>query len=60
MVECYVTTVEEHLRKVISMHWRNWGETLPSLFWLDATSMVFRRELQLPCDLLFEAPLDKE
>jgi hypothetical protein len=71
MVERYVKTVEEHRRKVISMHHRDWDEWLP-IFLLSyrasthettgtkPTSMVFRRELHLPCDLLFGAPHNKE
>jgi hypothetical protein len=29
MVERYVKTIEEHLRKVVSMHQRDWDERLP-------------------------------
>jgi hypothetical protein len=71
MVEIYVKTIEEHLRKVVSTHQRDWDERLP-IFLLayrasthDTTgitpaNMVFGRELRLPCDLLFGAPPDKE
>jgi hypothetical protein len=71
MVERYIKTVEEHLRKVVASHQRDWDERL-SLFLLayrasihDTTGstpacLVFGRELRLPCDLLFGAPLDKE
>jgi hypothetical protein len=59
--------LEEHLTKVDSMHQREWDEGLP-IFLLayrpstDETrgttpgSMVFRRELHLPYDLLFGVP----
>jgi hypothetical protein len=30
MVECYVNTVQEHMRKVIWMHYRDWNKKLPS------------------------------
>jgi hypothetical protein len=71
MVERYIKTIEEHLRKVVASHQRDWDETLP-LFLLayrasthDTTSLtpaslVFGRELRLPCDLLFGAPPDRE
>jgi hypothetical protein len=71
MGERYVKTIEEHLRKVVSTHQRDWDERLP-IFLLacrasthDTTGMtpaniVFGRELRLPCDLLFGAPPDKE
>jgi hypothetical protein len=67
MVERYVKTIEEHLRKVVSTHQKDWDERLP-IFLLayrasthDTTgmtpaNMVFGRELRLPCDLLFGAP----
>jgi transposase InsO family protein len=29
MVECYIKTVEKHLRKVITTHQRDWDATLP-------------------------------
>jgi hypothetical protein len=71
MVERYVKTVEEHLRKVVSIHQRDWDERLP-IFLLayrasthettgvTPANMVFGRELRLPCDLMFGAPPDKE
>jgi len=71
MVERYVKTIEEHLRKVVSTHQRDWDERLP-IFLLDyrasthettgvtPATMVFGRELRLPCDLMFGAPPDKE
>jgi hypothetical protein len=70
MVRRYVKTVEEHLRKVVSAHQRDWDERIP-IFLLayrsihEATvatpaSMMFGRELLLPFDLLFGAPPDKE
>jgi hypothetical protein len=71
MVEIYVKIVEEHQRKVILMHQREWDEK-PPLFLLAhralthknigtmPASMVFGRQLSLPCDLLFGALPDKE
>jgi hypothetical protein len=70
MVERYIKTIEEHLRKVVASRQRDWDEGLP-LFLLayrastrDTTgltpaSLVFGRELRLPCDLCFEVPPDK-
>ncbi|XP_033607654.1 uncharacterized protein LOC117282386 [Cryptotermes secundus] len=70
-VERYVKTIEEHLRKIVASHQRDWDERLP-LFLLayrasihDTTgltpaSLVFGRELRLPCDLLFGVPPGKE
>jgi hypothetical protein len=70
MVERYVTTVEEHLRKVVSAYQRDWDEKLP-IFLLahtarthedkgvTPTSMVFGRELRRP-DTLFGVIPDKE
>jgi hypothetical protein len=71
MVERYIKTVEEHLQKVVASHQRDWDERL-HLFLpaygasthettgLTPASLVFGRELRLPCDLLFGAPPDKE
>jgi hypothetical protein len=71
MVEHYIKMIEEHLRKVIASHQRDWDEGLP-LFLLayrtsthDATgltpaSLVFGPELRLLCNLLFGVPRDKE
>jgi hypothetical protein len=70
MVERYVKAVEEHPRKIVS-HWRYWDERLPTFLLayktsthdttgMTSTSMVFRREICLPCDLLFGAsPLSR-
>ncbi|PNF24989.1 hypothetical protein B7P43_G08361 [Cryptotermes secundus] len=71
MVERYVKTIEEHLRKVVSSHQRDWDERLPLFLLayrasthnttgLTPAGLVFGRELRLPCDLLFGAPPDKE
>jgi hypothetical protein len=71
MVERYVKTAEEHLRKVVSTHQRDWDERLPIflLAYRESThettgmtpaNMVFGSELRLPCDFLFGAPTDKE
>jgi hypothetical protein len=71
MVERYVKTVEEHLRKVVSTHQQDWEERLPIflLAYRAAThettgvtpaGMVFGRELHLPCDLMFGVPPDRE
>jgi predicted metal-dependent hydrolase len=71
MVEHYVKTVDEHLRKMVSTNQRDWNGRLPT-FLLACRALshetmgtmpanvVFGRELCLPCDLLFGAPLDKE
>jgi hypothetical protein len=71
MVERYIKTIEEHLRKVVASHQRDWDERVP-LFLLayrasthDTTGLtpaklMFGRELRLPCDLLFGVPPDKE
>jgi hypothetical protein len=66
-----VKTVEEHLRKVVSTHQRDWDERLPIFLRayrssthdttdMTPANMIFGRELCLPCDLLFGAPPDKE
>jgi transposase InsO family protein len=67
MLERYMKTVEQHLRKVVASHQRDWDERLP-IFLLtysasthDTTGinparLVFGREHHLPCDLLFGAP----
>jgi hypothetical protein len=71
MVERYVKTVDELLRKVVSTHQRDWDERLPIFLLayhasthkttgMTPANMVFGRELHLPCDLLFGAPPDKE
>jgi hypothetical protein len=71
MVERYIKTVEEHLRKVVASYQRDWDERL-HLFLLayrasthetaglTPASLVFGRELRLLCDLLFGAPPDRE
>jgi hypothetical protein len=64
-------TVEEHLRKVVVSHQRDWDAKLPifllayrpsthDTMGLTPPNLVFRRELHLPCDLLFGAPPDME
>jgi transposase InsO family protein len=71
MVERYIKTVDEHLRNVFALHQRNLDTRLPifllayrastrDTMGLTLASRVFGRELRLPCDLLFGAPLDKE
>jgi hypothetical protein len=71
MFEHYVKTVKEHLRMVVSTHQRDWdGRLLVFLLTYRAAthettsvtpaSMVFERELHLPCDLMFRAPPDRE
>jgi transposase InsO family protein len=70
MVERYMKTIEEHLRKVVSTHQRDWDERLPIFLLayqasthettgMTPAKMVFRRELRLPCDPMFGAPPDK-
>jgi hypothetical protein len=71
MVERYVKTDEEHPRKVITTHLKDWDEKLPIFLLAYAasthettgmmpTSMVFGRELSLPYDLFIRAPPNKE
>jgi hypothetical protein len=71
MVGRYIKTVEEHLRNVVASHQREWDERLPLVLLvyrpsthdptgLAPVSLVFGRELRLPCDLLFGARPDKE
>jgi hypothetical protein len=69
MVEQYMKTFKEHLRKVISSHQSNWDDRLPPFLLAyrasthktkgtTPTSMVLGRELHLSCNLLSEAPPD--
>jgi hypothetical protein len=71
MVERYIKTAEEILRKVVASHQRDWDARLLILFLayrasthnttrLSPSSLVFGRELRLPCDLLFETCPNKE
>jgi hypothetical protein len=71
MVEHYIKTVEEHLRKVVASHQRDWEERLPlfllayrastyDTMGLTPARLVFRQELRLYCDLLFGVRPDKE
>jgi hypothetical protein len=71
MVERYIKTVEEHLRKVVASHQREWDARLPifllayrasthDTLGLTPASLMFGGELQLPCDPLFGTPPDKE
>ena len=71
MVERYVRTIEEQLRRVVFSNQRDWEERLP-LFLLayrasthettgvKPANLVFGRELRLPCDLMFEAPQTRD
>jgi hypothetical protein len=65
-VEHYVRTVKEHLQKVFASRQMDWDSEIihlsPCLQSMGFTpgSQVFRRELQLPCDLLFWTPPDKK
>jgi hypothetical protein len=67
MVEQCVKTVEEHLRKVILTHQKDWDERMHNFLLtyktqnhkttgMTPTSMMFRRELYLPCNLLLWLP----
>jgi hypothetical protein len=67
MVESYIKTVSEDLRKVVASHERDWDARLPIFLLaykasthdttgLTPASLVFGRELRLPYDLLFGAP----
>jgi hypothetical protein len=71
MVERYIKTIEEHLRKVVASHQKDWDARLPIFLLayrasthdtkgLTSANLVFGRELRLPSDLLFGAPPDKE
>jgi hypothetical protein len=71
MVERCIKTVEEHLRKVVASHQRDWDERLPLFLLtyrasthdtkgLTPARLLFGRELRRLCDLLFGAPPDKE
>jgi transposase InsO family protein len=71
MVERYIKTVEEQLRKVIASNQKDWDAMLPLFllaYWAsmhDTTgftpaSLLFGRELRLPSNLLFRTPPDKE
>jgi hypothetical protein len=71
IVEHYVKTLEEPLGKVIVMHNRYWDNRLLLLLLANKASthettgimlisMIFGRNLCLPCDLLFGLPRDKE
>jgi hypothetical protein len=71
IVDRYVKTIEEHLRKVVASNQRDWDKKWPLFLiayrasthdttGLTPASLVFRRELRLPCDLLFGVPPDKE
>jgi hypothetical protein len=71
MVEHYNKTIEEHLGKVVASHQRNWDERLHlfllayrasthDTMGLTPASLVFGRELRLPCDLLCGVPPNKE
>jgi hypothetical protein len=71
MVERYVKTIEEHLRKIVTSNQKDWDEKLP-LFLLayrasthDTTeltpaSLVFGRELRLSRDQRFGVAPDKK
>jgi hypothetical protein len=71
MVERYIKTIEEHLRKVVASHQWDWDERLPLYLLayrasthdttgLTPASLVFGRELRLTCDLLFGVHPDKK
>ncbi|PNF27179.1 hypothetical protein B7P43_G07850 [Cryptotermes secundus] len=66
MVERYIKTIEEHLRKFVASHQRDRDERLPLFLLayrtsihdttgLNPASLVFGRELRLPCGLLVAA-----
>jgi hypothetical protein len=71
MVERYIKTIEEHLRKVVASHQKDWDARLPIFLLayrasthdttgLTPANLMFGRELRLPGDLLLGAPPDKE
>jgi hypothetical protein len=66
-----VKTIEEHLRKVVASHQRDWDMRLPifllayrasthGTMGLTPANLTCGRDLRLPCDLLFESPPDKK
>jgi hypothetical protein len=71
MVERYIKTVEEHPRKVVPSNQRNWvtrllifllayKASINDTIGLIPASLVFRRELRLPRELLFGKTPNKE
>jgi hypothetical protein len=71
MVKRYIKTAEEHLRKVVASHQRDWDERLPLFLLAYRTSihdttcsrpgiLMFGLELRLHCHLLSGAPSEKE
>jgi hypothetical protein len=70
-MERYVRTVEEHLRKFVVLHKRNWDARQPIFLHayrvfthdtagLTAANLIFGRELRLPSDQLFGVSSNKE
>jgi hypothetical protein len=70
MMERFIKTVEEHIRKVVASHQRDWDARLPIFFLayrssthdttgLTLARLVFGRALRLTCDLLSGAPPTK-
>ena len=55
MVERYVRTIEEHLRKVVSGNKRDWDERLP-LFLLAYWAATYKTTGVTPANLVFGAP----
>jgi hypothetical protein len=71
MVEHYIKTIKEHLRKFVASQQRDWDNRLPLFLLayrasthdtpgLTPASLVFGRGLRLPCNLLFGVTPDKE
>jgi hypothetical protein len=67
IVERSIRTAEQHIRKVVASHQRDFDARLPILLHayrssthdttgLTPGSLAFGRELRVPCDLLFVAP----
>ena len=52
MVECYVKTIEEHLRKIVTSHQRDWDERLP-LFLLAYRASTHDTKGLTPASLVF-------
>jgi hypothetical protein len=64
MVERYINTAKDKLRRVLASHQRDWDVRSPVVLLAyrasTHTNTDLGRELRLPCDLLFGAPPEKK
>jgi hypothetical protein len=60
MLERYIETVLEHLRKVVVSLQMDWGARLLNLHLVGHPLTTLHAGLRLPCYLLFGAPRNKE